>query len=111
MKVVIVQSRVCFGGAEHVGVMLANALAEKHEVWLATNTRLEMTYAVSDKVKVCNIFPDIPHGLKKWVGAISRLRELFEKEQPDVNRHLVNLFFRVQGCGNGTWHTCDSYRA
>lgn len=104
MKVVIVQSRVCFGGAEHVGVMLANALAEKHEVWLATNTRLEMTYAVSDKVKVCNIFPDIPHGLKKWVGAISRLRELFEKEQPDVSIGILStcsFVCKVAGMGLG----------
>lgn len=57
MKIVLVQSRVCFGGAEHVGVMLANALAVHHDVVLATNTQLEVSYAISDSVKVRNIFP------------------------------------------------------
>lgn len=57
MKIIIVQSRVCFGGAEHVGVMLANGLAAHHDVVLATNMQLEVSYAISDSVKVRNIFP------------------------------------------------------
>lgn len=104
MKIVIVQSRVCFGGAEHVGVMLANGLAEKHEVWLATNTHQEMSYGISDKVKVCNIFPDIPHGLKKWMGAIRSLRELFKKERPDVAIGILStcsFVCKVAGKGLG----------
>ncbi len=104
MKIVIVQSRVCFGGAEHVGVMLANGLAKKHEVWLATNTHLEMSYGISDKVQVCNIFPDIPHGLKKWMGAIRSLRELFKKERPDVAIGILStcsFVCKVAGMGLG----------
>lgn len=104
MKIVIVQSRVCFGGAERVGVMLANVLAEKHEVWLATNTHLEMSYAVSGKVKVCNIFPDIPHGPKKWMGAIRNLRTLFKNENPDVAIGILStcsFVCKVAGAGLG----------
>lgn len=104
MKIYIVQSRLCFGGAEHVGVMLANGLAEKHEVILAANTHLEKSYAISEKVKVCNIFPSAPHGPKKWMGAIGRLRKLFKEERPDVAIGILatcSFVSKVAGFGLG----------
>lgn len=104
MKIVLVQSRVCFGGAEHVGVMLANALAEYHDVVLATNTQLEVSYAISDSVKVRNIFPSIPHGVKKWTGAIQQLRKLFVQEKPDVAIGILStcsFICKVAGVGLG----------
>ena len=102
MKIVLVQSRVCFGGAEHVGVMLANALSVHHDVVLATNTQLEVSYAISDSVKVRNIFPPIPHGVKKWTGAIQQLRQLFVQEKPDVAIGILStcsFICKVAGVG------------
>lgn len=104
MKIVIVQSRLCFGGAEHVGMMLANALSENHEVWLATNTHLDISYMVSDRVKLCNIFPNCPHGPKKWMGAIERLHKLFKKVKPDVAIGILStcsFICKVAGWGLG----------
>ena len=104
MKICIVQSRACFGGAEHVGVMLANTLAEKHEVWLVTNTHLDISYAVSNRVKLCNIFPNIPHGPKKWLSAIRNLRTLFKKVNPDVAIGILStcsFICKVAGWGLG----------
>ncbi len=104
MKIVVVQSRVCFGGAEHVGAMLANGLAVQHDVILATNTHLEMSYAISCRVKVCNIFSTVPHGPKKWLGAMRHLRKLFKKEKPDVAIGILStcsFVCKVAGIGLG----------
>ena len=84
--------------------MLANTLAEKHEVWLVTNTHLDISYAVSNRVKLCNIFPNIPHGPKKWLSAIRNLRTLFKKVNPDVAIGILStcsFICKVAGWGLG----------
>lgn len=104
MKIIIVQSRACFGGAEHVGVMLANGLAERHEVLLATNMHVEISFSISKRVRICNIFPKEHHNIHKWLSAIQQLRQLFIEEKPDVAIGILStcsFICKVAGVGLG----------
>ena len=85
MKVFIVCSRLCTGGAERVGVVLANGFAEKkNEVYLLSNTNLDIAYPISSSVHVVNIFPNTTNKIKKWIGAVRQLREEIKKHHPDI---------------------------
>lgn len=85
MKVFIVCSRLCAGGAERVGVVLANGFAQKdHEVYLLTNTNLDIVYSISSLVHIVNIFPNTTNKIKKWVGAVRQLRNEIKRHHPDV---------------------------
>lgn len=85
MTVFIVCSRLCAGGAERVGVVLANGFAEKgHEVYLLSNTNHEIAYPIGSSVHVVNIFPNTTNKIKKWIGAVRQLRIEIKKHHPDV---------------------------
>lgn len=85
MKILIVQSRLCFGGAERVGVMWANNFVKcNNEVIIATNLHLESSYDIEKKVELSNIFPQKKKSITKWFLAIRALRRLLIKEKPDV---------------------------
>ena len=85
MKVLIVCSRLCFGGAERVAVMWANGFANRgYDIFLATNYNEPITYKVDQQVRSLNIFPSTQNKLKKWWGALSSLRKLIKEEKPDV---------------------------
>ena len=85
MRIFLVCSRLCVGGAERVGVVLANGFAEKgHEVFLLSNTNLDITYPISTSVHVVNIFPNTTNKLKKWIGAVAQLREEIKRHHPDM---------------------------
>ena len=80
MRVFMVCSRLCAGGAERVGVVLANGFAAKgHEVYLLSNTNLDIAYPISSFVHVVNIFPNTTNKFKKWIGAVMQLRKEIKK--------------------------------
>ena len=56
MKIFIVCSRLSYGGAERVGVMLANGLSVSHSVYLISNTLEEPTYEIESSVQLLPLF-------------------------------------------------------
>ena len=85
MKIIVVVSRLCYGGAEHVGVLLANGLVMYgHKVIVASNTYKGITYSVDDNVEICGIFSNTRNRLRKWAEATICLRKVIKREHADV---------------------------
>lgn len=85
MKIFIVSSNLFKGGAEHVGVLLANGFAENgHSVHLLSDTNLPAAYVLGDKVHVKGIFPRTSNKLVKWMRSVGNIRREVKAIQPDV---------------------------
>ena len=58
MKIFIVCTRLCFGGAERVAAMLANGLSQRgHQITLIANLFDDITYPICSDVELKNLFP------------------------------------------------------
>lgn len=85
MKIFIVSSNLFKGGAEHVGVLLANGFAEKgHSVYLLSDTNLPVAYVIGDKVHVKGVFPRTANKLEKWMRSVGYIRREVKEIRPDV---------------------------
>ena len=85
MRIVIICSRLGYGGAERVAVLWANCLVKKgHEVFLVSSLQEDRTYQVDKRVKLCNLFANSHNKIKKWGSAIINIRKIAKKECPDV---------------------------
>lgn len=85
MKIAIVCSRLCFGGAERVAVIWANGFMRKgHNVVLISNLFEEQTYHVDERITLCNLVSAKTNKIKKWCSAIWNVRRIVRKERPDV---------------------------
>ena len=115
MRVFIVCSRLCIGGAERVGVVLANGLAARgHEVWLLSNTNLDITYPIYDDVQVVNIFSSTNNKLRKWGGAVVHLRKEMKEHKPDVVigiEETCSLIAKMASMGLNTHVICSEHNS
>lgn len=86
MKIFLVLPRLCFGGAERVGVMLANGLSSRgHRVFVLSNLYAPQTYPINDKIVLHNLFTSSnPNKILKWFDAIKQIKKHIKEEQPDV---------------------------
>ncbi len=85
MKIAIVCSRLCFGGAERVAVIWANGfMRNEHNVVLISNLFEEQTYHVDERITLCNLVSAKTNKIKKWCSAIWNVRRIVRKERPDV---------------------------
>lgn len=92
MKILVVVARLCHGGAERVGVTLANGLCKKgHEVTVMADLYGPQTYALDGGVKVLNLVPQTNNKLKKWGGAILKVRKELKRNHPDVIIGIMQL--------------------
>lgn len=103
MKIFIVCPRLCHGGAERVGVVLADGFAAKgHQVVMATDLHEEITYRLDELVGVMGMTPATNSKIKKWGVAINRLRRYFRAHRPDVVigiMPLCSLIARIAATG------------
>ncbi len=115
MIIFIVCSRLCVGGAERVGVVLANGFAAHgHEVYLASNTHLDISYPINDVVNLINIFPQTTNKLKKWIRAVARLREEIKRHHPDVIigiEETCSLMAKIASAGQNTHVICSEHNS
>lgn len=86
MKIFIVCNSLGGGGAERVGVMLANGFAlHQHEVYLITDIYQKQTYEVNEKIHILPLHKTlIKNKLSRWSRAIFLLRQYVKQEKPDV---------------------------
>lgn len=73
-----------YGGAERVGVMLANGLSVSHSVYLISNTLEEPTYEVKSSVQLLPLFSSISSKIDKWASTLPNIRKYAKTYQPDV---------------------------
>lgn len=92
MKIFIVQSHLGGGGAERVGVMLANGFSLRgHDVTIATDLNANQYYIPFASVKTANIVSSKKNVLIKWCYAIWNLRKICAKSRPDVIIGIMQL--------------------
>ncbi len=92
MKILIVCAKLNGGGAERVGVMLANGLAKRgHNVSMLSNLMVPVVYQVSEQVKLSNLVSTNNNKFTKWFSAIKNVRKTIQKERPDVIIGIMGL--------------------
>lgn len=90
MKIYIVCWRLSFGGAERVGVLLANGLAKKgNDVTLVADLFDPVTYHVDGEVRLRNLVSS-QSKIKKWTSAVINLRRYLRQDRPDVVIGILN---------------------
>ena len=108
-------SRLYAGGAERVGIVLANGFAKKgHEVYLLSNTNLDIAYPISSSVHVVNIFPNTTNKIKKWIGAVRQLRKEIKRHHPDVIlgiEETCSLMAKIASAGQGAHVICTEHNS
>lgn len=85
MKIFIVCPRLCHGGAERVGVTLANGMHGKgHDVTVLADLFEPQTYQLDEGIKIRNLVPQTGNKGRKWGGAVLILRRWLKRDRPDV---------------------------
>ncbi len=92
MKIGVVQVALSHGGAEQVGVMLANGLRQHgHDSFILTDLNEPIVYHVDDNVPVYHFAGKKTNTLLKWLKAIKNIRHTIKKEKPDVVIGIMGL--------------------
>ena len=108
-------SRLCIGGAERVGVVLANGFAAHgHEVYLVSNTHLDISYPIDDAVHLINIFPHTTNKVRKWLGAVWQLRKEIKRYHPDVVigiEETCSFVSKIDSVGYKTHVICSEHNS
>lgn len=92
MKIGIVQVALSHGGAEQVGVMLANGLRQHgNDAFILTDLNEPVVYCVDDNVLVYDFAGKKTNSLFKWIKAIKNIRHIIKKEKPDVVIGIMGL--------------------
>ena len=85
MKILIVCTRLSYGGAERVAVLWANGFVDRgFEVIVVSNLFDPITYELDPRVKMRNLVSDNQHKWRKWGSALGNVRKALKEYQPDV---------------------------
>lgn len=85
MKIFVVCNKLCFGGAEKVGVMLANGLHGKgHKVSIIADLNCPQTYETNAEICLLNLYSFNRCKIIRWLSALYNLRKYFKKYGPDI---------------------------
>lgn len=91
-KLFIVCNSLGAGGAERVGVNLANGFANHgHEVYVITDTFQDIAYPVDEKVKVLPMATQKVGKLKKYRQTIGNIRKYAKVYHPDAVIGMMHL--------------------
>lgn len=104
MTIFILCSYLGYGGAEHVAVMLANGLCNKHQVFLITNLNREVTYQIDPNVKLLNWSGTTKNKAKRLICEIKNLRNYVKEIKPDVIIGIMykcSIFGKLAALGTG----------
>ncbi len=106
MKIFLVCNSLGGGGAERVGVNLANGfVGEGHTVYFFTDLFQKVTYSIDERVHIVG-FNDRKEGkIKKWYHAILNIRKISKEQKPDAVigiMHLCSIIAKIATMGLGT---------
>jgi glycosyltransferase involved in cell wall biosynthesis len=92
MKIGIVQVALSHGGAERVGVMLANGFQQHgHQVFILTDLNERIDYHVDDDVQILDFVGKNTNSFMKWIKAVKNIRKSMKIEKPDVLIGIMGL--------------------
>ena len=99
MRIFIISNSLTNGGAERVGVNLANIFVRSgHEVSLFTDLSQPTTYAIDTAVTCYSWRGDLYNKVYKWFYAIRLIRRQIKADHPDIilgMMHLCSFIGRV----------------
>lgn len=85
MKICVVCNNLGKGGAERVGVNLANGFAQKgHNAIIISDINQEANYPINPKVQILPLFIKKEGKFQKWLKSIKIVRKYARQEKPDV---------------------------
>jgi glycosyltransferase involved in cell wall biosynthesis len=103
MKICISVSSLGHGGAERVGVVLANGFSEKgHDVIVITDVHEKVVYQLRPEVRIVPFSKSKTNKFMKWSRALYNTRATLKKEKPDVVigiMQLCSLISRIASIG------------
>lgn len=92
MKLFIICNSLGGGGAERVGVNLANGFAKKgHQVSIITDVFQPSTYPVEPNVAIIPLCENEKGKFEKWGRAIFKIRKMAKKERPVIIIGIMQL--------------------
>ena len=92
MRLFVVISNIGGGGAERVGVLLANGFAHReHEVFVVTDLNMPVKYQISEKVTILDMAYNGQNKLLKWLYAVFIIRKYVHKYNPEVVIGIMQL--------------------
>ena len=85
MKIFIVCNNLGNGGAERVGVNLANGFADHgHQVFIITDIHQKANYPVDGRIKILPFYKNDDEKSNKWRKTTLNIRKYAKIEKPDV---------------------------
>jgi len=92
MKIGIVQVALSHGGAEQVGILLANGLRQHgHDSFILTDLNEPIVYHVDENVPIYDFVGNKANFLVKWTKAIKNIRKTLKQEKPDIVIGIMGL--------------------
>lgn len=92
MNIAIVTVALSHGGAERVGVMLANGFCQQgHTVTILTDCNEPIVYEVDEKVQIVDFVGSASNKLLKWMRAVVNIRCCLKSARPDVIIGVMGL--------------------
>lgn len=92
MNIFIVCNNLGGGGAERVGVNLANGFARKgHQVTIVTDIYMPANYEVDESITILPLCKQHASKKNKWIQAIKNIRKYAKAERPDVIIGVMHL--------------------
>ena len=92
MKIGIVQVALSHGGAEQVGILLANGLHQHgNNTFILTDLNEPVIYHVDEQVPVYDFVGKKSNSLVKWTKSIKNIRKILKQEKPDVVIGIMGL--------------------
>lgn len=105
MKILLVCVKLNGGGAERVGVLMANSLADRgHQVSIVSNLFEPIVYDVDKRISIHSMNPHTTNELIKWTAAIKNIRKEIKREKPDIIlgvMYLCSLAAKIASLGTG----------
>lgn len=92
MKIGIVTIALSHGGAERVAVTLANVFSQRgHQVIIFTDLNESIIYVPENSIKLIGVLKERNQGFKRWIKAISTIRNSVKREKPEVIIGIMGL--------------------
>lgn len=105
MKILLVCVKLNGGGAERVGVLVANSLADRgHQVSIVSNLYEPVVYDVDKRISIHSMNPNTTNEFIKWTTAIKNIRKVVQREKPDIIlgvMYLCSLAAKIASIGTG----------
>lgn len=92
MKIFIVCNSLGKGGAERVGVNLANGFSKHgHDVCIITDTTQDVAYSIDSKIEILSYSNPLKNKIVKYLSTIWNIRKYAKKNKPDVVIGMMHL--------------------